>query len=250
MKLIQCIIIEDEKQTRKLLRSLLEDFCEGVEVLAEAANVKEGVEAIKKHKPELVFLDIEMPKESGFSLYKYFDQVDFEVIFTTAYSQYAVKAIKLAALDYLIKPINLEELMETLERFKSKREQSLDYSPNYQLMENALQNTGDQKIALPCSDGYIFVKLDDIIRCQSDKSYTLFILKNKEEVWTSQNLGEYTNMLSGYGFKRVHRSHLINPKFIKRFIRGKAPILVMEDNTQITIAASKKEELLKDFFMP
>ena len=120
METITCVIIEDEVDTRKLLKSLLEDYCENVQVLGEAGNVQEGVAMIKKHQPQLVFLDIAMPKESGFSLYKYFDEINFEVIFTTAFSQYAIKALKLAALDYLMKPINLEELMESLERFRNQ----------------------------------------------------------------------------------------------------------------------------------
>jgi len=249
MKKIRSVIIEDEKQTRKLLRALLEEYCDGVEVLAEAANVQEGVQIIKEHQPDLVFLDIEMPRESGFSLFKYFDEINFEVVFTTAYGQYAVKAIKLAALDYLMKPINLEELMETLERFRQKQEPT-NHVSHHQIMENALQNGGTQKIALPASDGYLFVDIDDIVRCQSEKSYTLIVLKDKEEVWTSRNLGEYDTILSGYGFKRVHRSHLINPKAIKRFIRGKNPILLMDDDCKIPIANSKKDDLLKDILLP
>ena len=244
--MIKCVIIEDEKQTRKLLRALLEDYCDGVEVLAEAADVQEGVEVIKKYNPELVFLDIEMPRESGFSLFKYFDKINFEVIFTTAYGQYAVKAIKLAALDYLMKPVNLEELMEALERFKDHREKSKNLQPHHEVMSNALKNIENQKIALPCSEGFIFVEINHIIRCQSEKSYTLIVLKNKEEFWTSKNLGEYDNLLKDYGFKRVHRSHLINPNQIKKFIRGKTPILEMSDGTKIPISASKKDNLLKE----
>ena len=244
--MIKCVIIEDEKQTRKLLRALLEDYCNGVEVLAEAADVQEGVEIIKKYQPELVFLDIEMPRESGFSLFKYFDKINFEVIFTTAYGQYAVKAIKLAALDYLMKPVNLEELMEALERFREQRKKLKNLHPHHEVMSNALKNTDNQKIALPCSEGFIFVEINQIIRCQSEKSYTLIVLKNKEEFWTSKNLGEYDTLLSDYGFRRVHRSHLINPNHIKKFIRGKTPVLEMEDGTKIPVSATKRDDLLKE----
>lgn len=249
MKIITCIIIEDEVDTRKLLKSLLEDYCEKVQVLAEAGNVQEGVALIKKHQPQLVFLDIAMPKESGFSLYKYFDEVNFEVIFTTAFSQYAIQALKLAALDYLMKPINLEELMESLDRFRNQT-RTLATKENYSLVEKNAQTPNHQKIALACSDGYIFVPIDNIIRCQSEKSYTLFIIKDQEPIWTSRNLGEYTSILQDYGFKRVHRSHMINPTYVKKFIRGKSPILIMDDDTQITISASKRDGLLDHFFIP
>lgn len=249
MKTITCVIIEDEVNTRKLLKSLLEDYCENVQVLAEAGNVQEGVAIIKKHQPELVFLDIAMPKESGFSLYKYFDEINFEVIFTTAFSQYAIQALKLAALDYLMKPINLEELMESLERFRSQTTK-LTTKDNYSLVEKNAQSPNHQKIALACSDGYIFVPIDHIIRCQSEKSYTLFIIKDQENIWTSKNLGEYANVLQQYGFKRVHRSHIINPTYVKKFIRGKSPSLIMDDDTQIIISAAKRDGLLDHFSIP
>jgi two-component system LytT family response regulator len=249
MNIITCVIIEDEVDTRKLLKSLLEDYCENVQVLAEAGNVQEGVALIKKHQPQLVFLDIAMPKESGFSLYKYFDKINFEVIFTTAFSQYAIQAIKLAALDYLMKPINLEELMESLERFRGQAT-PLASKENYSLIEKNAQSPNHQKIALACSDGYIFVPIDHIVRCQSEKSYTLFIIKGQEPIWTSRNLGEYTTILQDYGFKRVHRSHMINPKYVKKFVRGKSPTLIMDDDTEIRISASKRDSLLNLFFIP
>jgi two-component system LytT family response regulator len=245
---IRCIIIEDEKQTRILLRALLEEYCEDVLVLAEAANVQEGVAAIKEHEPDLVFLDIEMPRESGFSLFKYFDTIDFDVVFTTAYGQYAVKAIKLAALDYLIKPISLEELMETLDRFRQKGKSLKDKNKHYPLLESSLQNKERQKIALPCSDGFVFVEINDIVRCQAEKSYTLIIMKDGSEILPSRNLGEYESILDDYGFIRVHRSHLINKNYIKRFIRGKISTLLMEDGTNIPISNSKKDQLL-DFVL-
>lgn len=248
---IKCIIIEDEPQNRTLLKALLEEYCQGVEVLAEAEDVQQGVEAIKKYQPELVFLDIEMPRENGFALYKYFETIDFEIIFTTAYSQYAIQAIKMAALDYLVKPINIEELMESLERFKENRANKIDSSGNHQLVAAAIKNPDNtSKIALACSDGYVFVKISDIVRCQANKSYTLFIMNDKTEIWTSKNLASYEGLLTSFGFKRVHRSHLINPTYIKRFVRGKSPILVMEDNTEITISSNKKDSILKDFLLP
>lgn len=245
MDVIQAIIVEDEKRTRNVLRTLLEDYCEGVEVLAEAENVQEAVEAIRTHQPELVFLDIEMPRESGFSLYKYFDEIDFEVIFTTAYDQYAVKAIKLAALDYLVKPINIEELMEALERFRAKRKKAENSSSQHQILENSLLNKGKQKIVLSCADGLMFIEIEDIVRCQSDKSYTLIMLNTGKEIWTSKNLGEYEGILEDWGFVRVHRSHIINTNYVTKMTRGKSSSVLMKDGSKIPVSSTKREQLLK-----
>lgn len=248
--LIRAIIIDDEDNPRELLKSLLSDFCTGVEVVAVAPNVQKGVEAIKAHQPNIVFLDVEMPKESGFNLYKYFDKVDFSVVFTTAYSQYAIKAIKLAALDYLMKPIDLDELQVALERYREQqRDQSMASLSQHQLAHNNMQKESQQRIALPCTDGYLFVNIEDIVRCQSDKSYTLFILnqpKQMEELWVSKNLGEYAELLEDSGFKRIHRSHIVNPKFVKKLIRGRIPQVVMQDDTVINIPTGRKDDILND----
>ncbi|BDS09933.1 LytR/AlgR family response regulator transcription factor [Aureispira anguillae] len=245
MDIIRCVIVEDEKRTRNVLKTLLEKYCEGVEVVAEAENIQEAVAVIKEHQPGLVFLDIEMPRESGFSLFKYFQEIDFEVVFTTAYDQYAVKAIKLAALDYLVKPINLEELMETLERFRTKIKKVDNSAKQHQLLEDSLHNKGKQKIALSCIDGLMFIEVTDIVRCQSDKSYTVIVLASGQEIWTSKNLGEYESILDEANFFRVHRSHIINTNYVTKLTRGKTPILLMKDGSKIPVSLAKKEKLLK-----
>lgn len=246
---IRAIIIDDEDNPRQLLESLLSDFCMGVEVVAAAPNVQKGVAAIKKHQPDIVFLDVEMPKESGFNLYKYFDKIDFAVVFTTAYSQYAIKAIKLAALDYLMKPIDLDELQVALDRYREEQIEQKTAVSQHQIAYNNMQKESQQRIALPCTDGYIFINIEDIIRCQSDKSYTLFIVKRAEkmeELWVSKNLGEYAELLEDAGFKRIHRSHIVNPKFVKKLIRGRIPQVVMQDDTVINIPSGRKDDILND----
>jgi two-component system LytT family response regulator len=246
MSLIKCILVDDEKKTRTLLKTMLEKFCEGVEVLGEAADVQEAVTLIKEKQPDLVFLDVEMPRESGFSLFKYFDELNFEVVFTTAYSQYAVKAIKLAALDYLVKPINLEELLESLNRFRAKKKDLKEQASQHQILEQAINQTDRPKIALASPEGISFVELDDILRCQSDKSYTIFVLTSGKKICTSKNLGEYEQILEEYGFIRVHRSHLVNKLFIKGLTRGKNPNLIMTQGDPVPVSNSKKEEILKN----
>lgn len=248
--MVDCIIIEDEEQTRVFLRSLLNDYCDGVRVVGEASNVKDGVQLIKQYEHPLVFLDIEMPQENGFMIYKYFDKIHFEVIFTTAYSQYALQAIKMAALDYIIKPVALDELKSALDRYREKVQQFDQNQAQFKLLESAINKNPDQKMALATSDGYIFVRIKDIIRCQSNKSYTLFVLNDGQEIWTSKNLGEYESVLSQFGFKRVHRSHIINPDYIKRFIRSKSPEIIMNDGTSIAVSSAKKDNLLDDIYIP
>lgn len=251
MQPTNCVIIEDEEKASELLKSMLEEFCEGVVVKAIAGDVQQGVEAINKYQPDLVFLDIEMPRASGFSLFDHFDQIDFEVIFTTAYGQYAIKAIKLAALDYLMKPIHLEELMTALDRFRKQRaEKKEDKFNQYQVLtSNVQQSMEDKKIAIPTTNGYIFYKIEDIVRCQSDKGYTMIKLKDNKEIWSSKGLSEYDNILSEYEFLRVHRSHLINPKYIEQFIKGKTPTVVLTDGSHVSVT-SKRDELLKRFLKP
>jgi len=244
MEEIRCIIIEDEKRSSNFLKVLLEKYTQNVVVLAEAENIKEGVAQIKAHQPNLVFLDIEMPDENGFELFKYFDELTFEVVFTTAYEQYAIKAIKLAALDYLVKPVNLEELKETLVRFRNRPQNQELKRQQHQLLKAAIQTDHQQKIALPNNEGMMFVEVQDIIRCESDKSYTQVFLKNGKQAWISKNLGEYAKLLEDFGFVRVHRSHLINTKYIQQLTRGKAPILVMNDGSKIPVALAKKDELM------
>ncbi|MCP4437423.1 MAG: response regulator transcription factor [Aureispira sp.] len=249
MQKIRAVIIDDEDNPRELLESLLSKFCEGVEVVAVAANVQQGVAAIQKHQPNMVFLDVEMPKESGFNLYKYFDKIDFSVVFTTAYSQYAIKAIKLAALDYLMKPIDLDELQVALDRYRTQQSEKTVSIGRHQVAHNNMQNGTKQRIALPCTDGYLFVNMEDIVRCQSDKSYTLFVINrpNKmEEMWVSKNLGEYTELLEEVGFKRIHRSHLINPSFVEKLIRGRSPQVVMKDGVTINVSTGRKDDILNE----
>lgn len=246
MNNIRCILVDDEKKNRALLKTMLEKFCEGVNVLGEASHVQEAITLIKEHQPDLVFLDVEMPRESGFSLFKYFDAPNFEVVFTTAYSQYAVKAIKLAALDYLVKPINLEELLDCLKRFRNKKKDLKEQQSQHQILEQAISQNDRPKIALASPEGINFIELDLILRCQSDKSYTNFILTSGKKICTSKNLGEYEQILEEYGFIRVHRSHLVNKLYIKGLTRGKNPNLIMTTGEPVPVSSSKKEEILKN----
>lgn len=240
--MIRALIIDDEQDSRLTLSALLTRFCKNVEVVGEAGTVKEAVKLIKSLEPDLVFLDIEMPQENGFQLFKYFKNISFEVIFTTAYDEYAVKAFRYCALDYLLKPINLEELRESLLRVNKQRIEPEFNRLRLQTLEYNLDNNF-QKIALPILNGLIFVDVDDIIRLEADNNYTLvFTTKGKHLI--SKSLREYEMILNNTGFFRVNRSNLINLKYIKRYIKNKNPLIELNDGTQLKLPISKKQEFL------
>jgi two-component system LytT family response regulator len=246
MQKIRAIIIEDEPQARQMLTTLLEDYCQDVHILGEATNVKDGVAAIKKLLPDLVFLDIEMPGEKGLELFKYFEKLDFEVIFTTAYDQYAIEALRLSALDYLLKPIDLKELRKALAAFKEKKNQAqLNQALRYQFA--AEQNQSQSKrIVLPSGEGYVFIGVDTIMYCQAEKSYTVFVVADGKRYWVSKTIKEYTDLLEGMGFLRVHRSSLINPIFVSKLIKTRPSSVIMNDGTVIPVSKNRRDGLVEE----
>jgi len=239
--MLRAIIIEDEEKSREGLRNLLEKFCEGVEVVALAGDVAHGVAAILKHNPQLVFLDIEMPGENGFELFTYFDKPDFDVIFTTAYDQFAVQAFRLSAVDYLLKPIDLEELRAAIDKAQDRQAQQ---SSHLDVLQHNLKPDQPHKVALPTGEGFQFVLTDDILRCEADGNYTQFFLTNGNKMLVSKTLKEFDQLFAERAFFRAHRSHLINLRYVSKYTRAKAPIITMEDGSQITLAPTKRESFL------
>jgi|VirMetMinimDraft_7_1064189.scaffolds.fasta_scaffold121950_2 two-component system LytT family response regulator len=246
MQKIRAVIVEDEPQAREMLTTLLEDYCQEIHIVGAASNVQEGVIAIKKLVPDLVFLDIEMPNEKGLELFKYFDKIDFEVIFTTAYDQYAIDALRLSALDYLLKPIDLKDLRAALDTFRGKKEQAsyINQALRYQFASEQ-QTTPSKRIVLPDAEGYVFIEVEDIMYCQAEKSYTAFVMSDKKKQWVSKTIKEYSDLLEGFGFVRVHRSSLINPKFIAKIIKTRPSSIIMKDGETITISKTRREEILE-----
>lgn len=246
MQKIRAIVVEDEPQAREMLATLLEDYCQDVHIIGEASNVKEAVACIKKLHPDLVFLDIEMPNEKGVELFKYFDKIDFEVIFTTAYDEYAINALRLSALDYLLKPIDLSELRGALERFREKKQQAyINQALRYQFATQQ-QATQSKRIILPSGEGYVFIDIDDIMYCQAEKSYTAFAIVDGKKYWVSKTIKEYSDLLEGFGFLRVHRSSLINPKFVTKLIKTRPSSVIMKDGESIAVSKSRREHLLDE----
>ncbi|MBF9255623.1 response regulator transcription factor [Pontibacter sp. 172403-2] len=239
---LTAIIIDDEQNNIDNLFELLGKYCPEIDVLAIASSADVGIELIRQTAPELVFLDIQMPGKSGFDVLKAIDNYNFEVIFVTAYDQYGIKAIKFAAIDYILKPVDVEELQTAVKKAIIKRQEKRQ---NHQL-ENLLQllqqrPTDTPRIALPLAKETRFVKVDEIIRCESSNNYTTFYFIGGEKVIVSKPIYEYEEILDNYHFIRCHQSHLVNKKFIKSWIKDDGDFLLLEDKVHVPVSRQKRE---------
>jgi two-component system, LytTR family, response regulator len=244
--MIKAIIIEDEKMSRETLRHLLDKYCPEVEIIAEADGYRKGLEEIKKHPPDVIFLDIQMPDGSGFKLLEELEVVDFEIIFTTAFDQFAIKAIKYSALDYLLKPIIPDELIEAVKRVEKKKAENAKKKSLEVLPENVkAQDEGNRKIILSTSEMIHVINVEDIIRCESDNYYTYFFFVDGRKLLVSKTLKENEELLSPYNFIRPHKSHLINLKYIKSYIRHDGGYILMTDGTHIPVSRRKKDKIME-----
>jgi two-component system, LytTR family, response regulator len=242
--MVRSIIVDDEMKSRESLRILLEEFCGNVEVMAVCQNVSEGVDAIAQHKPDVIFLDIQMQRETGFDLLDKIKPINFEIIFTTAYSEYAIKAFKFSAIDYLLKPINIDELKKAVYKVEKKL-----HSRIADRVEQLIQNLKpvsihNFKLALPTSDGLIFVKVDDIIYCEASSNYTQIFTSDGKKHLVSRTLKEYEDLLADHNFFRIHNSHLINLGSIKKYVRGEGGYVIMSNDVSLDVSKRKKEAFL------
>jgi two-component system LytT family response regulator len=248
---IKAIIIEDEQHNRENLVQMIAGHCPEIEIIAVCSSACEGRESIFAQHPDLIFLDIEMPGENGFSMLENLPRIDFEVIFVTAYNQYGIKAIKFSALDYILKPVDKNDLIAAVEKTKKKILQKQENLRLQNLLENNRRSNTDKIIALSLSDKLEFIEVSSIIRCESDSNYTIFYLKNGEKLLVSKTLKEYDELLTPYGFLRIHQSHLINLKEIKSFIKSDGGYIKMKDGSSVSISRQRRESVLKilqDFF--
>ena len=248
MSQIKAILIDDEERARNTLSSLLANYCPEINVLATCSNVPDGVLAINKHKPDVVFLDIEMPDYNGFELLGFFREIDFDIIFVTAYSEYAVKAFEISAVDYILKPIDIDQLKNSVEKLKQKKLHS-QMQEQIELLKESYRGDDIRKIALSMSNGLTFVEVSDIILLEADGAYTTFYLKDSQKILVSKKLKFYEDILSNRPhFFRTHRSYFININYIKTYSRGENAIL-MDNDFLVTISRDRKQEfesLLKD----
>ena len=223
---------------------MIEGFNMEVEVVGEAAGVDQAVELIKEEKPELIFLDIRLKNSTGFDVLKQVDVSSISVIFTTAYSEFALQAIKFAALDYLLKPIDPEELKLAIEKYKTRSDHKLKERLGI-LEDNLNQSEGRGKMVLSDASGFHIISISDIIRCEGEKNYTTFYLTSGKKVVTSKSLIEYERLLDKTDFMRIHKSHLIALDHVTGFIRGRGGKAVLSDESQAPVSREKKEALLK-----
>lgn len=245
MQLLKAIITDDEEHCINILSSLLARYCPQVQIVATCNNISDTVKAVQLNEPTLIFLDVEMPDGDGFKLFDFIKSPKFKVIFTTAHEKYALKAIRFSALDYLLKPIDPDDLIEAV----SKAENAIFGVHMQEQLETLVYNisnfNGDKKIVLPVSNGFEFLKLSDVYYCKADNNYTIFYLANKTKVIVSKTLGEYEDLLSDYHFFRIHQSHIINLKYLKSYNKGDGGHVVLTDNTELEVSRRKKEEFFK-----
>lgn len=247
MKTISTLLIDDEDSSLDTLEWLLQNYGEGVEIIGKYNSPEAGLEAIKKHQPDLVFLDIEMPKMNGFDLLEKLGNVDFSIVFTTAYDQFAVRAFKYSALNYLLKPVDPDDLVATLKRVRQKLQSQTGEQLELLFKQLHKKEQGLGKIALSTSDGLVFVNTSDITYCKADSNYTLVVMQNSQRITVAKTLKEIDEILAGDTFFRVHNSYLINLNHIVKFIRGEGGFIQMPDGTEIPIARNRKDEFFQHF---
>lgn len=244
--MIKAIIVDDELGARESLSKMIEKNCKQIEVVAKVDSMLSAFEAITNKEPDLVFLDIEMPNGNAFDLLEKFKNINFNIIFTTAYDHYAIKAIKFSAIDYILKPIDPEELVNAVKRFEAQRGQKESLDKQFKtLLSNVKPDNKLKKVGIPDGDGLIFINLSDIIRCDSDGNYTFFILTSGKKIIASRTLGEYEQMFADDNFFRIHRSHLINLEHVKKYIKGEGGYVVMSDNSQVEVSRRNKTDFLE-----
>jgi len=243
--MLKAIIIDDEKHSCDALKMLLDKCCPHVQVLTICHSGDEGINKINELKPQLVFLDIEMPHMNGFQMLEKLPEISFEIIFTTSYDQYAITAFKFSALDYLLKPVDREELEKAVKKVERKMSPAIS-----QQLEILMQKINQpfvpvQRIALPTMQGLEFVPVESITRCDSSNNYTEFFLAGNKRLLVSRTLKEVEDMLAEYGFLRVHHSHIVNLNAITRYIKGEGGYLVMADGSTVDVSRSRKELLIQ-----
>ncbi|MGJ7032699.1 LytR/AlgR family response regulator transcription factor [Niabella hirudinis] len=245
--MIQAVIIDDERNNIDNLEGLLQRYCTQVQIAGIAMTADEGATLIRKLKPDLVFLDIQMPGKSGFQMLQELPAPSFEIILVTAFDQYGIQAIKFSAVDYLLKPLNIEELkaaVQKAERRIGERMQNRELENLLQMIRNR-EERATHKLALPTVKETRFVHPKEIIRCESSNVYTSFYLSNHEKIMVSKPIYEYEELLADFGFLRCHQSHLVNKTYIKSWIKEDGGFLVLDNGEQIPVARSKKEIVAK-----
>ena len=246
--MINAIIIDDEPFCCKVLTTLIERHCKEVNIIGICGSGLAGLKEILEKKPSLVFLDVEMPKMNGFEMLQRLDKIDFNVIFTTSYDKYALKAIRFSAIDYLLKPIDRLELQAAVQKVVEHSYTTIAQQFEILLEKINQPNALVNRIPLPTIEGFQMVPIDSIISCQSESNYTVFLLKDKRRLVASKSLKEIEEMLENHFFARVHHSHLVNLNEVNRYVKGEGGYLLMSDGSMVDVSRGKKDQLLGRLF--
>jgi two-component system LytT family response regulator len=246
MKKLKAILIDDEDSSRSALQAKLSQHCPQVEIIGECDNGESGILVIEEKHPDLVFLDVEMPRMNGFTMLQQLRNRNLEIIFTTAYDHYAIQAIRFAALDYLVKPIEIEELKKAVERAFQKQNSGLPNQRMETLLYNLLQEkTITNRIAIPSMEGLQFIETNDIIYLEAESNYTIIYLNPDYRLTVSKTIKDFEELLPSSVFLRIHHSWIINKNHIMKYIKGEGGQVIMRNGKMLDVSRRKKEEFMK-----
>ncbi|HZK62592.1 MAG TPA: LytTR family DNA-binding domain-containing protein [Puia sp.] len=245
MHMLKAILVDDELNSLQNLQLKIQEYCPSLRIVAQTQRPEDAIGLIRQHKPDVIFLDIEMPRMSGFKMLEQMDDIDFEIIFITAYNHYAINAIRISAFDYLVKPVAIEDLQQTvgrLEQFTVKK-----YRERADILKRNLANpkTQEDQMAIPTHEGLEFIQIKQIIRIESSSNYSKLVLQNGKTLLVTRQLKDFEELLEDYRFYRIHHSHLINLNYIAKYIRGEGGQITMRNGDVIDVSRRKKEVFLK-----
>ncbi len=239
---MKVLIVDDEESSRAAIRSFLQMHADDVSVVAEADSVVSGIGQIIMHKPDLVFLDVRMQDGTGFDLLERLPERNFQVVFVTSFDQYAIQAFRFSAIDYILKPVDPDQLNEAVNKARQAMNQN-DISSKLEVLVSNISKL--EKLALPSMDGIRFVRIDDVVRCESDDNYTNVYLRSGDKIVVSKTLKEYERLLEPMQFFRVHKQHLVNLRFVEKYIPGDGGYLILEDGSHVDVSRRKKDQLME-----
>ena len=243
--MIKVVVIDDEKKIRQFIINIIERNFNDIKVVEQACDVESGINAITKHEPDIVLLDIQMPDGTGFDLLKQLDSINFKLIIITAFEQYAIKAIKFSTIDYILKPIDIDEFISALKKTKELYNNENNNLTISTLLSNIQSFSKEKRIILKTADDIFVIKVQDIIRLESQQGYTEFFLSNHRKIMVSSTLKKYDEMLSEYGFFRTHKSHLINLAYLDSYKKREGGYILMRDKSSVPVSYRKKDQLFE-----
>lgn len=242
---MKTLLVDDESKSISTLKTLLGRYCPEVEIIGEAGSVTEAVEKIKRLKPALVFMDVLMPDGTGFDVLEQCKSTRFDVIFISAFEEHSLRAFRFSALDYLLKPVNFNDLKNAVARFSDKNKPGAARDPRIAVAQSAYDHAVPENMVLPSLDGFSVVRIADIVRCEADSNYTTVYFTKDKPFLASRSLSHFEELLTGMPFVRIHHKHLINLAYIKKYHKGRGGYVEMADGQQVEVSVRKKEEFLE-----